>query len=240
MTTARMIRRRNQLRLLEAVCSQSQQAELRFRTEANRNEPISTIMRAVGPDGVWVELPEEPANTCEGTPVEVVFGYEGQQYIFSANTCGRDDQPPAPAGRGPALKLTLPACVECHDRRTEFRIDLSDSEAIEARFVEMGGECLLDSVRITNLSTGGLGGEMDAARAYQIDPRAMYWAVFQLEGEARTIDFAVRLVHVQPRAGGNMAYTGWEFCASDDETAYRANLERLQTYVNQQRAKPQC
>ena len=241
MTTASLIRRRNQIQLLETACDERQQARLKLRTPGGSNQSTETMMLAVARDGLWLGWPGQsgPVSGDAGLSVEVTFERDGEQYWFTADTCGRDDDPPMSAGPGPALRLTLPVCVQQAERRNEIRIDLEDHETIEATLVEMGGDCAHDVITVKNLSTGGLGGVMNADRTFKLSHRSMFWAEFQLGDDPKTFDFAVRLIHVRPM-DGDLAFTGWAFCPADDEVAYRANLERLQDFVNTRRSTGQC
>jgi len=235
-----LTRRRTLLELLADACERGAHGRLRVRLPDSSLRTARIRFLALSEDALCFQWPGQQVTAAlnRGTPVEVRFTHKGSRYAFQAQVRGR--VPRRLPGRGyvSALKVTLPLRLEREEQRAYFRYALPDTAGpVQAVFTDVRRRDICFTVRLTNVSYGGLGAETSDPLARQLSAGDLLWARLQLSEENKHVEFVVRLAHVQARGepGHECIRLGCVFCAGDDPAQYEENLRRLERFVIEHR-----
>ncbi len=229
--------RKTQMLILADACTRGVGGYVTRRGQDPDGPSENTHLLVLDRDCLWMRWPISALSEPEqfGVIVDVRFELNGQTYTFSAETKGRFERSFGVFGPVAALCVQMPVRIERCEQRQDGRLDLDETDAIEAQLIQVQDERVRETLRLTNISTGGIGGTMHWQAAQRIDDNALYWAEFNPNNDPCTFDFVVRLIHKRPAESGQMTVTGWEFCPGDDQDDHRANINRLRDIVQQRR-----
>lgn len=243
MPTQSLTLRRNQIVLLADACQSQVTARVVRRRGGTPPLGPNTQLLALDDNAVWIRAPHSgllPAH-WDGSTVDVTFERGGEDFRFTAETCGRFERTFGDEGTTAVLRLSLPIRVERYvpqERRQHERVDICPTDAISARVVHVTNKQQQFTLQLTDVSLGGCAGRMAALECESIGAQDLFWAEIALDPDQPPLDFVAQMVHARPADDDDAYITGWRFCAGDDETGYRRNLSRLQEFVAQRRQTP--
>jgi c-di-GMP-binding flagellar brake protein YcgR len=242
MVTQSMTRRSKQLALLHEACRQPAAAVVcRRRPAGQAGPPHNTRLLELAADGLWLAWPDNTKSAAfpDGASVQLSFELNGLRYRCPSIARGRQVREVEYLGPVAALQLDVPLRVTVDDpaeRRVFERLDAMAVGPLMVQLVHLTNKNRATTGRLTDISLGGFGAELEPAALAQIDDQALFWVGLELEPTDRPLDFIARLTHRRGAGTTGGVQTGWEFCAADDDTTYRRNLRRLRDYVAQQSA----
>lgn len=216
---------------LAEACGLHSPAHLIIHQSEQADRSLDTPLLSLEPDGVLLAAPpdEHLAHVATGSTAEVSFEYGGERYTFSSQICGLE---PAAGMPGQMLRLSVPARIERVQRRTDFRISLTEIKPVQARVWDIRKPQPHVNVILTNLSASGLGAIMDWDPARRLDKNTPFRIEFELPGEPELFHFVVRLVYSQSLSGDRTQFlTGWAFCPGDNPAVYQQSIRRLERFV---------
>jgi len=233
MSTLCLTRRKAQLQLLADACARAARARIGLRRPGTPGRLSDTRLRALARDAVFVEAPLDPAlrQAAAGQSVEVIFEERGERYAFSASLRGLADPAVEAGGAVALLRLGLPLRLERRPPRRYLRWSLPPMPAIAARLTNICDQTLALSMRLTEVSEGGLTGIVDRHAAAPLATAGPFWAEFCLPDDSQTVECVVRLVHCEAGPGEGQTLAGWTFCGSDGPSTSATHLARIRRFL---------
>ena len=233
MDTLLLTRRRSQLELLAQACESRYTARVALAARSHQTPPTQTRFLAVEPNGVLVEwpLPGVGDIAVSGARVTVFFEHQAQCFSFGTETRGRAWWASSGRGQVPAWKLGMPLRIDHHELRADYRVSLTGIGPVAARCTSVTDPHRCFSVRLQNISTGGLSATAALTKAGPLHAGALFWTQFELPGEPGPFEFVVRLAHVHTSRPTDTLVLGCAFCCGEDPLPHRAQLGRISQFV---------
>ena len=238
MVSLALTRRKVQLDVLAGACAQRRRVRIAAVGTAAPAGAVQTRFLALQGRNLLLEWPVggEAATLGPATTIDAYFEHHEIRLAFRTQTHGSTQWTCPRRGPIQAWRLTTPLCIEQRQQRDHCRVALDDLEPVTARFASVDEPRVGFEAQITNVSRGGLGGKAGLRAADGVRPGSLYWANFRLPGEATPFEFVVRLVHVQPDARHGALVLGGMFCPGEDARQCCGQLDRMEQFVNRQRA----
>jgi hypothetical protein len=226
-----LTRRRGRLELLARACERGECAQIRPAAAAADTRAEHAALLLLERDGLILSWAGEgrAAPAHSGTPLDVRFAVDGQQYCFRSFARGVVDR--AIAGRGAVrgLKLALPLRIDPARSRCTTRFGLRPGDLPPAALTPLMDRERRLSVRIVELSAQRLRVHAAAALRELLIPGVHYCVELPLPGRGRNAELIIRLTHVGgPTAELDGALSAsFLICAGDDGSRVADVLERV-------------
>jgi hypothetical protein len=233
MDTLTLTRRKSQLELLALACESRYSARVALAERSRGTTHIPTRFLALEPGGVLLEWPPQAigAHVVSGAAVTVFFDHQDQCLSFRADTRGRAWWCSSSRGQVAAWKLGLPLRIDSRQQRESRRISLTDIGPVPARCTSVTDPQRCFTVRLRNLSIGGLSATAALTRVAPLHAGTMFWTQFELPGEPGGFEFVVRVAHVHSNKPTDTLVLGCAFCPGEDPLPYRTQLARIGDFV---------
>lgn len=227
-----LTQRKTQIDLLQTACTLRRPMRVVALGRTLVNASWQTRLLALQPDALLAEWPAVtgPAIPC-GVRVEAFFDYEDRHYALRSVTAGQVHWRSPRTHIVSAWRLQLPIRVELRQQRTARRLTLEEFGEISGRFESLteGGRTF--TAQLLNISAGGLGARVTGDEAGRVRIGELHRVTFVLPGATETFGVIARIVHVQPASNETTVAVGAQFCASDDDTVYRRQLQQFERFA---------
>ncbi len=229
--------------LLERACARNQPAEIHY-TEANELRSARGRLIAIDDETISLDKPQcigrEP-NLISDTPLRVYFMFDGAYFGFkSVVACSSLDVDLSRRKRVTGMTIRIPTRVREEQRRQDFRLSLAKHE-ITAELHETTPDnisaapvgAVRFSVRLTNISTGGVAALCAAAKCPKLLEWDVFYLRFDLAGVPEPLVLPAEVRHLRSLRDGEVRVIGLRFISAK-EPAMRAQIQQINRFIADQ------
>ncbi len=226
-------RRQALLEMLAQLCQRRRQATITPVPDDAGTRALHTRFLALKPEGVLLDWPPGGLDDlpAAGSTVDVQFEHLGERLGFRVAAQGHTWHRAPGRGRVEAWQLSLPVRIAPAQQRRFFRVDLAAAAPLAAECTSLAEPEHHFSVRVRNLSAGGLCATADRRAAAHLQKGATMWTQFRLPGDLAPVEFVLRVAHACDQPDRDTVTFGGMFCAGEDAGHHRAQLDRLARFL---------
>jgi len=229
--------------ILSRVCAQNLPLDLRIIGEEPASEYRSRFLNLDATREGLILIIEAPTSrgtivpARPGEDTRVSFFYNGRDLSFVSQVLRRGKFSLSPTVNVPSLDLLVPEHASFSERRSFYRIVVTESPPIELKigiFTETGKSRRIRSrVKgiITDIAGGGLGFCMSEGKSLLLAIGTRLLISFRLPDDEQEIKILGRICFTLRRSEVRQAFFGVQFMEIDSDIEYKQSVDKILRFV---------